>query len=357
VRVLPADGEPDAAATYSTTRTCPGCGTGFDEPDPRLFSYNSKHGWCPSCYGTGVALAGFDAEQTGEENAWVETGAAATCPDCHGRRLRPEALAVRFRSRNIAALSALTVADAAELLDGLTLSGREAAIGRDLLAEVRARLRFLQQVGLGYLTLDRAAPTLSGGEAQRIRLAAQLGSNLRGVCYILDEPSIGLHARDNGMLLDTLTALRDRGNSVIVVEHDEATMHRADEIIDLGPGAGIHGGRIVARGTAEALAADPASVTGRFLARPGRRPERPARPCTDAARLRIEGASLNNLNDLDLDIPLGRLVCVTGVSGSGKSTLVRDLIAASLKNLLAAERPRGGRARRAELVGCDALTG
>ena len=357
VRVLPAGAEPDGAITYSTTRTCPGCGTGFDEPDPRLFSYNSKHGWCPSCFGTGLELTGFDGEQTGEENAWLEADAAHTCTDCGGRRLRPEALAVRFRDRNIAELSALTASDAATLLDGLALSGREAAIGRDLLAEVRARLRFLEQVGLGYLTLDRAAPTLSGGEAQRIRLAAQLGSNLRGVCYILDEPSIGLHARDNGMLLDTLTALRDRGNSVIVVEHDEATMHRADEIIDLGPGAGIHGGRIVARGTAEALAADPASITGRFLARPIRRPERPSRRCEDDRRLRIEGAHLNNLKDLDLDIPLGRLVCVTGVSGSGKSTLARDVVAASLTGLLAAGRPQGGRARKRELIGCRALMG
>ena len=363
VRVVEAADDPatalDANGTrsYSTTRTCPGCGAGFDEPDPRLFSYNSKHGWCPACVGTGLQLPGFDAEQTGEETAWTETEPARTCPDCDGQRLRPEALAVRFRDLSIAELSALSVDGAAALLDGLELSGREAAIGADLLAEVGERLRFLARVGLGYLSLDRGAPTLSGGEAQRIRLAAQLGSNLRGVCYVLDEPSIGLHARDNGRLLDTLTALRERGNSVIVVEHDEATMHRADEIIDLGPGAGIHGGRIVARGDAAALAADPASVTGRFLARPARRPERPARPCANAEQLRIEGAHLNNLKDLDLSIPLGRLVCVTGVSGSGKSTLVRDLIAATLNNLLAAERPRNGRARKAELIGCGALAG
>ncbi|MCF7992580.1 MAG: excinuclease ABC subunit UvrA [Thiohalocapsa sp.] len=358
VRVTPAESSArEGAATYSTSRTCPSCGTGFDEPDPRLFSYNSKHGWCPSCFGTGVELAGFDDAQTGEEGQWLEADAGRTCSACDGARLRPEALAVRFRERSIAELSALTVGDAAALFEGLALDGREAAIGRDLLAEVRGRLAFLQQVGLGYLTLDRAAPTLSGGEAQRIRLAAQLGSNLRGVCYILDEPSIGLHARDNAMLLETLAALRAKGNSVLVVEHDIETMRRADEIIDLGPGAGVHGGQIVARGTAADLAANPASVTGRFLARVPSPSAVQRQPRGDADWLRIEGASLNNLKDLDLALPLGRLVCVTGVSGSGKSTLVRDLIAASLKPRLAAERPRGKKPTSAALTGCRGLKG
>ena len=221
---------------------------------------------------------------------------------------------------------------------------------------MQGRLRFLQQVGLGYLTLDRAAPTLSGGEAQRIRIAAQLGSNLRGVCYVLDEPSIGLHPRDNGMLIDTLIGLRDRGNSVLVVEHDEDCMRRADEIIDLGPGAGIHGGRIVARGSAAQLAADPASVTGRFLARQSRGTATAARTCANAEHLQIKGATCHNLRDLDVSIPLARLVCVTGVSGSGKSTLVREVIARSLATLLAEQRP-GGRARKADLHGCRGLTG
>jgi len=386
--------------TYSTQRTCPSCGLGFDEPDPRLFSYNSKHGWCPTCFGTGLQLKGFDAEQSGEEGQWLandgdldsksksdRASPAKACPSCQGRRLRPEALAVTFRARSIAELSALSVTDASQLFAELNLSEREAAIGRDLLAEVRARLGCLERLGLGYLSLDRAAPTLSGGEAQRIRLAAQLGSNLRGVCYILDEPSIGLHARDNARLLETLAELKAKGNSLIVVEHDAATMHCADEIIDLGPGAGIHGGEIVARGTAEALAANPASLTGRYLARNSVRSLRhatlatrstpdsaaPTHPAADHADalfaltravtasttdwLHVEGASLHNLQDLGLGIPLARLVCVTGVSGSGKSTLVRDVLGASLKTLLSRDRGGGNRARKAELSGCGALRG
>lgn len=358
-----------APRTYSTERTCPSCGLGFDEPDPRLFSYNSKHGWCPACFGTGLQLEGFSAEQSGEDGPWLlgdgerETDQAAlTCPRCQGQRLRPEALAVSFWGRSIAELSALSVTDAGRFFGALKLSEREAAIGRDLLAEVSARLGFLERLGLGYLSLDRAAPSLSGGEAQRIRLAAQLGSNLRGVCYILDEPSIGLHARDNARLLETLAALKDKGNSLIVVEHDAATMRCADEIIDLGPGAGLHGGAIVARGNAAALAADPASLTGRYLARtsnghPRSLPEYDGD--TESARhwLEIEGASLHNLQALDLQIPLARLVCVTGVSGSGKSTLVRDVLGASLQRLLSRERSGGARARASELSGCQGLRG
>ncbi len=350
-----------APITYSTGRTCPGCGRGFEEPDPRLFSYNSKHGWCPTCFGTGVRMAGFDAEQTGEENTWLEAE-SSTCSDCNGGRLNPEALAVRLHGRNIAQLSALTVTEAEAWLGGLTLNEREAAIGADVVDEIRTRLRFLARVGLGYLTLDRAAPTLSGGEAQRIRLAAQLGSNLRGVCYVLDEPSIGLHQRDNARLIDTLVALRDRGNSVIVVEHDEDTIRQADEIIDLGPGAGLHGGRIVARGSAAGLAADPASVTGRFLARPAEPPQREARPCPPAPskRLRIEGARRNNLADVDVSIPLARLVCITGVSGSGKSTLVREVIAGSLRGLLdagAIDKASKGDRPKATPPGCTKIMG
>ena len=361
VRVRDATLAEPTLSSYSSTRTCPGCGKGFDEPDPRLFSYNSKHGWCVDCCGTGVQLAGFDAEQTGEESQWLEANGERICPGCEGQRLNPEALAVRFRDRSIAQLSALTVTDAADVLDALSLSEREAAIGRDLLAEVRGRLRFLQQVGLGYLSLDRAAPTLSGGEAQRIRIAAQLGSNLRGVCYVLDEPSIGLHPRDNGLLIDTLIGLRDRGNSVLVVEHDEDCMRRADEIIDLGPGAGIHGGRIVARGNAAQLMMDPASLTGRCLARQPRSTELRTRPCDGAERLHLQGATCHNLRDLDVAIPLARLVCVTGVSGSGKSTLVREVIARSLAALLAEQHPattsRNGHARKADQHGCRGLTG
>src|SRR5690606_784220 len=214
--------------------------------------------------------------------------------------------------------------------------------------------------GLGYLSLDRGAPTLSGGEAQRIRLASQLGSNLRGVCYILDEPTIGLHSRDNGLLLDTITALSAKGNTVVVVEHDEETIRRAEHVIDLGPGAGTRGGEVVASGTLDALLAAPRSVTGRVLADPPRPPIMPRRPTQPAgaehgAALVIRGARRHNLKDIDVAIPLERLVCVTGVSGSGKSTLVRHVLRDNLKRMLAA---RGSRRKRpVELVGCDAIEG
>ncbi|WDT73169.1 MAG: hypothetical protein MPW17_10100 [Candidatus Manganitrophus sp.] len=313
---------------FSTKRACARCGRSFAELDPRLFSYNSKHGWCGRCYGTGIVLPGFDQEQTGEEiwwNAWWE-GAETTCPACEGKRLCPEALAVRFRNENIAGMAALPVEAAERFFRDLKLKGREAEIARDLLAEIRSRLAFLKQVGLGYLSLDRAAPTLSGGEAQRIRLASQLGSNLRGVCYILDEPTIGLHPRDNRLLLDTLHELEAKGNTLVVVEHDEETIRRAEHVVDLGPGAGRNGGHVVAQGSVEELMRHPESVTGRFLAEPLRHPLIERRPPLNAGEphLTIVGARLNNLKKLKIDLPLRRLVCVTGVSGSGKSTLVRE---------------------------------
>ncbi len=204
---------------FSTLRACPSCARSFDELDPRLFSYNSKHGWCPGCYGTGVQLQDFDEQQSGEEIWWTDwwEGEAPPCAECAGQRLNPVALAVRFQRRSISQFAALTVRDAGKLFNQLKLKGREAGIARDILPELRTRLKFLADVGLAYLTLDRSAPTLSGGEAQRIRLAAQLGSNLRGVCYILDEPTIGLHPRDNKMLLDTLGRLEGKGNTIVVV--------------------------------------------------------------------------------------------------------------------------------------------
>ncbi|HEX7418215.1 MAG TPA: hypothetical protein VF315_09195, partial [Steroidobacteraceae bacterium] len=245
----------DGVEVYSTKRACPSCGTSFSELDPRLFSFNSQHGWCHSCFGTGVEMRGFDAEQSGEEpwwNAWYD-GEAPVCDACEGQRLNPIARNVRFRDRSITALTTEPVARASEFLASLKLTAREAAIARDLLAEIRARLAFLDRVGLGYLTLDRSAPTLSGGEAQRIRLAAQLGSNLQGVCYVLDEPTIGLHPRDNRILLDALSELAAHHNTLVVVEHDEDTIRRADHVIDLGPGAGVRGGEIVGVGTVRDL--------------------------------------------------------------------------------------------------------
>src|SRR5882672_6095859 len=254
-------------AVYSTKRACPSCGKSYSELDPRLFSFNSKHGWCEDCFGTGVRIRGFDDEQTGEEiwwNEWME-GAPPQCEGCHGQRLNPVALNVRFRKQSISDLTQQPVSDLAGFVKKLKLGARELAIVRDVLAELKSRLGFLDEVGLGYLSLDRSAPTLSGGEAQRIRLAAQLGSNLQGVCYILDEPTIGLHARDNQILLKTLEQLRSRGNTLLVVEHDEDTIRRADHVVDLGPGAGTRGGELVAAGTAQDLIKNPASITGRFL--------------------------------------------------------------------------------------------
>jgi excinuclease ABC subunit A len=326
-----------AHAIFSTVRSCPNCGRSFEELDPRLFSFNSPHGWCPDCFGTGALIAEFAGDQTGEEKRWLDKseGEWNLCPSCEGSRLKAEVLAVTFRDRTIAELTGLSVTDASSFFSGLTLEDREHTIARDIIAELQSRLAFLQEVGLSYLSLDRSAPTLSGGESQRIRLASQLGSNLRGVCYILDEPTIGLHARDNLMLLDTLGRLRDKGNTVVVVEHDEETIRRAEHVIDLGPGGGVHGGRLIGAGTVDKLLENPASVTGRFLREPLKHPLIINRR-TDAetGKLIIRGARLHNLKHIDVKVPLGSFVCITGVSGSGKSTLARDVMYRNLKNML-----------------------
>ncbi|MGO9425289.1 MAG: excinuclease ABC subunit UvrA [Steroidobacteraceae bacterium] len=345
-------GTAGAASVFSTKRACPNCGTGFPELDPRLFSFNSRHGWCLSCFGTGAKLADFDEEQSGEEAQWREAddAAAAICPECAGERLNPVARHVLFRGRSIAALTRLPVQEFADTVRRFQLRGRELDIARDLLAELTARTLFLCDVGLGYLQLDRAAPTLSGGEAQRIRLAAQLGSNLQGVCYVLDEPTIGLHPRDNIVLLGTLDRLRAKGNTLVVVEHDEDTIRRADHVIDLGPGAGVRGGRLVAQGTATELARLQTSATGRCLAAPLKH-SRARRRTVDGATpsIRISGATLHNLRKADARIPLGRLTVITGVSGSGKSSLARDVLLGNLKRLL----QRGDSA----VAGCESVTG
>ena len=350
-----------AASVFSTKRACPNCGTGFPELDPRLFSFNSKHGWCGSCFGTGLRLPQFDAEQSGEESAWRDDSEAPleTCPACAGCRLNPVALHVLFRDRSIAALTALPVQDFCAGLQKLKLVGREHAIARDLLAELTARTTFLCDVGLGYLQLNRAAPSLSGGEAQRIRLAAQLGSNLQGVCYVLDEPTIGLHPRDNLTLLDTLERLRAKGNTLVVVEHDEDTIRRADHVIDLGPGAGTRGGRLVAQGTAAQLSRLGNSATGLCLAAPLKHSRSRRRMVgRETPMIEIRGAALHNLRRVDTRIPLGRLTVITGVSGSGKSSLARDVLLRNLRNLIAGG-PRADRGRKSavNLKGCDAISG
>lgn len=265
------------------------------------------------------------------------------CPVCHGARLKPEVLSILVGGKNICEVTALTVRDAINFFETLNLTERQQFISRQILKEILARLRFLNDVGLDYLTLDRAAGTLSGGEAQRIRLATQIGSGLVGVLYILDEPSIGLHQRDNSKLLATLQHLRDLGNTLLVVEHDEETMYAADQIIDIGPGAGEHGGNVVAQGTAEEIKLVENSVTGQYLS--GRKfiPVPKKRRECDGRYIEIIGAKANNLKNIDVKIPLGVFTVVTGVSGSGKSTLINDI----LYNALAAKL-HGARLRPSE---------
>ena len=417
---------------FSTKRACPVCSTSYPELDPRLFSYNSKHGWCPDCVGTGVKLTKEqrkvfddsvrDDDNKGREQSFaepeVEDVEDTACPGCAGTRLNKQARAVKFAGVGIADIAHLSVTDVRAWVEKLTLIGREAGIGRDLIPEIKSRLEFLEDVGLGYLTLDRGAPTLSGGEAQRIRLAAQLGSNLQGVCYVLDEPTIGLHPRDNKILLSALGKLSERGNTLVVVEHDEDTIRRADNIIDIGPGAGKRGGRLVAQGTAAQLSAVPDSLTGRYLANPLIHPlqiRRETQPGLDpdalvaalgagvdptakplskqkqaalkAAALKaaafnasalhnaapaaasrftswlsVVGANLHNLKNVSIDVPLYRLVAVTGVSGSGKSTLARDVLLTNVHAAVMQRSTKAGRdaddaGKRPAWTGCERIEG
>ena len=392
---------------FSTLRACPACATSYAELDPRLFSYNSKHGWCPDCVGTGVKLSKEqrkvlddsvrDDKDKGREQTFaepeVEDLVDVACPTCEGTRLNATARAVKLHGAGTQAwritdIARLSVSDVRRWVETLQLHGREADIARDLIPEIRSRLEFLEEVGLGYLTLDRGAPTLSGGEAQRIRLAAQLGSNLQGVCYVLDEPTIGLHARDNQILLNALHKLGDKGNTLVVVEHDEDTIRRADHIIDIGPSAGKRGGRLVAEGTADDITQAAESQTGRYLLHAMKHPLQPRRtvvekwgsepeflcaksgsdPHFSAAQsaalhwLTLNGAQLHNLQNVDIEVPLKRLVAVTGVSGSGKSTLARDVLLANVQALVqqrstAAGRTAQDKGQRVPLVGCADVQG
>jgi excinuclease ABC subunit A len=432
---------------FSTSRACPVCATSYPELDPRLFSYNSKHGWCPDCVGTGLKLSRDqrkqlddsvrDDKERGREQSFaepeVEDLVDEVCPSCEGTRLNAQARAVKFGGVGITDVARLSVrevrmwvrglmslpADALrppvrpepspvrpepapvrpELVEGhpgtqglrqaqpervsaqpdgheappeQMLSVREAGIARDLLPEIEGRLAFLEEVGLNYLTLDRGAPTLSGGEAQRIRLAAQLGSNLQGVCYVLDEPTIGLHARDNAILLNALHKLGDMGNTLVVVEHDEDTIRRADHIIDIGPSAGKRGGRVVAQGTVDDLSANADSVTGRYLLHAMKHPlqaRRAVSTLTPEARgaeslpwLEVRGARLHNLQNLNVAVPLQRLVVVTGVSGSGKSTFARDVLLTNAAAAVSQRSTFAGRTawdggERPTWVGCSKLLG
>jgi excinuclease ABC subunit A len=351
---------------HSTERACPSCGKSFEALEPKMLSFNSPRGWCPRCRGFGELFYLPDVDRGARaediEESWFDwmEGKREVCPECHGARLNAEARAVRLeegidaavggarrgRSRREAVLTletmaAWSVTAAQRWFQEHRFTGRSGLIARDILPEIRERLKFMDSVGLGYLQLGRAVTTLSGGEAQRIRLAAQLGSNLSGVLYVLDEPTIGLHARDNEQLLGTLKRLRARGNSLVVVEHDEATLRAADVIVDLGPGAGDGGGEVIVVGTVKQLLAHPGSLTGRCLRGQGPLPTgRSPRPVTAALQLVLRHARRHNLKEVTVAIPLNRLVCITGVSGSGKSTLVGECLLPALAARLAS-RPVG----------------
>jgi excinuclease ABC subunit A len=313
--------ENDQDIPLSRTMACPSCGISYPEINPRFFSFNSSLGACPNCRGLGVV----DFEE-GSENG----NGNRICKVCQGLRLRKEALHIEISGMNIGQFSRMSVKDAARFLRQIELTDREQAIAARVLKEVMDRLTFLENVGLAYLTLDRPSATLSGGEAQRIRLATQMGSSLTGVLYVLDEPSMGLHPRDCARLLESLSSIRDSGNSVVIVEHDEDTIRRADHIIDMGPGAGTRGGWVISSGSPTEIQQDELSLTGRYLNGSLRIPV-PEERRKPGDFLDIQGASAFNLKNIDVKVPLGVFTCVTGVSGSGKSTLVFEILFNSLR--------------------------
>lgn len=417
--------EGETEKTFSTKLACPEHGVSIEELEPRMFSFNSPFGACPSCnglgftqkidperiiktelsvvdgalgtifasmefsgfyrqtidalakehgvdlsipycelpekfkkellYGTGTRHLKYDyvSRNTGQvshrdhpfegminnvERRYRETNSdfmkekmqkymtTSKCPDCNGKRLKPEVLAVTVGGKNIAELSDMQIADAYTFASELKLTEKEEMIGRQILKEIKERLTFMINVGLDYLTLSRTAGTLSGGESQRIRLATQIGSSLMGVLYILDEPSIGLHQKDNEKLLMTLRKLTELGNTLLVVEHDEDTMYAADHIIDIGPGAGIYGGKLVAQGNVEEIKKCPESITGQYLSGAREISVPKKRRTGNGQKITIKGASENNLKNVDVDFPLGKFICVTGVSGSGKSSLINEIL-------------------------------
>jgi excinuclease ABC subunit A len=334
----------------STEMSCPGCGRAFEELDPRLFSFNSPHGACMECGGfgeiwdrdlqTGASADGdsvLENELAAErESEWIDEEEACECPSCRGSRLNAVARHVRVQGCGINDFTALSASEARKLTGKLRFRATQKTIAGELLPEIQQRLRFMENVGLGYLALGRSAKTLSGGETQRIRLAAQLGSNLRGVLYVLDEPTIGLHPRDNFRLLDTLAALRKKGNSLVIVEHDDETMRRADHVVDLGPRAGMHGGEVVAQGTLRDIERAKNSETGRCLKTPLCHPIRKSRRVLRDVENWIEvcGARANNLKNVDVRFPIGRLSVITGISGSGKSTLMHNVLWPAVRDQL-----------------------
>ncbi len=304
---------------YSKYFACPDCGIGFKELSPRLFSFNSPYGVCPDCKGLG--------RQYSEDDEDFSLESSTLCKTCSGARLNKEALSVEIGGKKISEVTSKTIEELIEFVNNLDFKGKYKQISKQILKEISSRLSFMNEVGLRYLTLDRAYCTLSGGEAQRVRLATQVGSGIVGVCYVLDEPTIGLHQRDNDQLISVLKRLKDKGNTVIIIEHDEAVIRKADYILDLGPGAGAHGGELIAEGSLKQLLSDKNSITAKYLKHNAEKKESNYKRTPDPAKIiRIKGASENNLKSVNAEFPLGVFCCVTGVSGSGKSTLVCDIL-------------------------------
>ncbi len=322
---------------FSLKFACAPCGVSLPEVSPRAFSFNIPQGACPACRGLGVQGVTDRAMEDLEP-----VPSAPRCRKCNGTRLRKESLCVKIAGKNIAEVSSLSVDESLEFFTSLALSRQEEIVAREILKEILGRLQFMGDVGLNYLSVDRASHTLSGGEAQRIRLATQIGSRLSGVVYILDEPTVGLHPRDNARLLGLLRQLRDSGNTVLVVEHDREMIQAADHVIDMGPGAGVHGGRIVAQGTPKEISENPQSLTGKFLSGSSAIPTPRLRRRGSGKHLLLKGASQNNLKNITAAFPIGAMTCVTGVSGSGKSTLVVDTLYKATANLINRSKQTGG---------------
>jgi excinuclease ABC subunit A len=333
----------DLDIPLSRTMACPNCGISYPEINPRFFSFNSRLGACPACKGLGLE---------GVDEAEEDVEGRRPCRVCKGLRLRKEALSVRLNGKNIGEFASMHASDALEFVQGLRLTQRERKIASRILKEVTDRLGFIEEVGLGYLTLERPSLTLSGGEARRIRLATQMGSRLTGVVYVLDEPTMGLHPRDCRRLLESLSRIRDAGNTVIVVEHDEDTMLWADHILDMGPGAGLRGGWVVATGSPSEIKKNKDSVTGRFLSGESEIPV-PAKRRVPVDFIEVKGAAEFNLKNIDVRIPLKVLTCVTGVSGSGKSTLVFEVLYKALARELHKSGALPGKHRA--IVGTDKI--
>ena len=344
--IIQSPNKPEQPKLFSTSMACVDCGASFEELEPRTFSFNSPYGACPECDGLGKIP--FDASD--------KNSALKTCPQCDGGRLGSQALAVTVKERAINDVVAMPLADVPDWMRSITddMSELQKQVSTPICEEVIRRIEFLLRVGVDYLSLDRSADTLSGGELQRIRLATCIGSGLVSVCYVLDEPSIGLHPADHDRLLKAIAELKSQGNTIVIVEHDEDTMRAADHLIDIGPGAGTHGGYLVAQGTPDEVAQNSDSPTGQYLSRQNKVGlERSLRVPKRGQKLRLEGARLHNLQNVKLELPLGLLVGISGVSGSGKSSLIVDTLYPALAKKLGLVAPEPGVHRR--LTGADKL--